>query len=281
MVSPLVSATWLSRNTADEVRVVDTRWYLGAPDRGRAEYEEDHLPLAAFLDLETDLSGPRGPGRHPLPDPETLGEKLGRIGISQDHHVVAYDSAGGAIAARLWWLLRHLGHYRVSVLDGGYPKWKEAGYPTTAEVPHHRPEVFAAEVRSGDTVDRGTLLAQLGAVSIIDARAGERYTGEVEPVDPVAGHVPTAHNAPFSNNLGADGCFRTPEDLAERFHSIGLDPRRPSVSMCGSGVTACHNVLAMHIAGFAEPLLYPGSWSDWSTEGFPLATGADPGDPPA
>jgi len=282
MVQPIVAAAWLSRHVgSDEIRVVDTRWYLIDPSQGRAEYETDHIRGAVFLDLVHDLSGKEGPGRHPLPDPEAFARLLGRLGIGSNHHVVAYDGSGGAIASRLWWLLRHFGHYRVSVLDGGYPQWKESGYPVTAVAPTHRPEVFIPKVRSGETIDRDTLLASLGEVSIIDARAADRYRGDLELVDPVAGHIPTALSVPFTANLGTDGCFRSPEDLARYFRSVGLDRQQQLVSTCGSGVTACHNILAMHLAGFAQPLLYPGSWSDWSTAGFPAATGAEPGDPPA
>lgn len=277
MLQPLVSVAWLARQIDDpELRVVDTRWYLADPDQGRREYQSDHIPGALFFDLETDLSAPTGPGRHPLPDPDVFADLLGSRGIGTDHHVVAYDASGGAVAARLWWLLRHLGHHRVSVLDGGYEHWRGSGYPVTAAVTRRRPEVFTPTIRPDDTIDRTELFERLGNVALIDARAPERYRGDLEPVDPVAGHIPTALSAPYTNNLTGDGSFKSPEELARQFRALGLDPDERVVSSCGSGVTACHNVLALHLAGFAQPILYPGSWSDWCANALPVATGPNP-----
>jgi len=282
VLQQLVSVAWLSENqTREDVRIVDVRWYLGEPDRGRAEYEDGHIPGALFMDLDSDLSAATGRGRHPLPDPNAFSEMVGRTGIGHDHHVIAYDASGGAIAARLWWLLRHLGHHQVSVLDGGFTHWRDSGYPITDTVIRFQPQVFVPNVRGDDTVEREVLRDRLGDLWIIDARSGERYRGETEPVDPVAGHIPTAVSAPYEDNLGPDGCFRTPEELADRFRSIGIDPDQQTVSSCGSGVTACHNILALHLAGFAEPLLYAGSWSDWATAGYPAAVGPEPGTVPA
>lgn len=279
---PIVSCEWLaSRLTDATVRIADTRWYLTDPEQGKREYEESHLPGAVFLDVEEHLSAAEGPGRHPLPDRAQFAALLGSLGIEPDHHVVVYDQGPGAIAARLWWMLRHLGHEKVSVLDGGFARWRESGYITTGIVP--TPEPAAYEPGEGPTavMDRENLLSKLDEVQVIDAREAERYRGEGETVDPVAGHIPTARSAPYDGNLTEEGVFKSPDDLAARFAALGLDPERPIVSSCGSGVTACHNILALRMAGYPEPILYPGSWSDWSASSLPAATGPEPGSLPA
>ena len=285
MIKPLVSASWLatelnSPSAGSPICVVDTRWYLADSEQGRREYDAHHIPGAVFLDLESDLSADIGPGRHPLPNRDTFVTMLGANGIGNDHHVIAYDHGPGAIAARLWWLLRHVGHHRTSVLDGGLGAWRSAGYGTAAAPPSYMPVDFECGPSINRTIDRHQLLEQLGSTQVIDARPTERYRGENEPVDPVAGHIPTAISAPTADNLESDGTFKSPEDLARRFAALGVDPNEPVVSSCGSGVTACHNILALHLAGFPEATLYPGSWSDWSTASFPVATGPHPGSPP-
>lgn len=277
MLNPIISATALGKRLDDrDLRIVDVRSYLTDHTQGRREYAEGHIPGAIFLDLETDLSGTTGPGRHPLPVPQAFADRLGDLGIGDDHDVVVYDSAGGAIAARFWWMVRHFGHHRVSVLDGGWPVWRESDLPVTTEVPAHRPAIFSVRTSRDGTIDGKTLHSRLSELTVLDARAAERYRGDVEPIDAKAGHIPGAVNAPFSENLDDDGTFKTPEELARRFRDLGLDPQTEVVHSCGSGVTACHNILAMHLAGFAESLLYPGSWSDWSSSGRPVATGSGP-----
>ena len=278
MNEPVVSCAWLAERLDDPgIRVVDTRWYLGAPGEGRRRYAEGHIHGAVFLDLDEDLAGPTGPGRHPLPQPGVFSATLGRHGIGNQHHVAVYDQGPGSIAARLWWMLRNVGHHRVSVLDGGYLQWTSTGRPITRVEPDPPPAMFEVGQGCTATVDRHSLRSRLGAVQVIDARAPERYRGEVEPVDPAAGHIPTSLSAPTDGNLDADGMFKAPEELAARFADLGIDPAVPIVSSCGSGVTACHNILALRRAGLPEAMLYPGSWSDWSSAGFPVATGPRPG----
>jgi thiosulfate/3-mercaptopyruvate sulfurtransferase len=256
------------------LRVVDVRWYLGEPNRGPAAYAEGHIPGAVYADLEADLSARRGPGRHPLPLRAEVAATLGSLGIGDEHRVVAYDDRGGATAARLWWMLRDLGHERVQVLDGGFPAWLGAGFPATTAIPER--EAATLTVRPGQTrrIDRTGLSARLGEVVLVDAREPERFRGEEEPVDPVAGHIPTARNVPYPGNLGDDDRFLGADSLAARFASVGMGGT-DTVVYCGSGVTACHDILAIRLAGLPEPILYPGSWSDWCTAGMPVATGAE------
>ncbi|HEU0235524.1 MAG TPA: sulfurtransferase [Candidatus Limnocylindrales bacterium] len=279
---PLVSVDALARRLdAPDVRIVDCRWYLGRPGAGREAYLAGHIPGAIHLDLDADLSAPEGPGRHPLPDPATFAAHLATRGIGRDHEVVGYDDAGGWVAARLWWMLDNLGHPRVRVLDGGWGAWLAAGHPTTADEPALRSAArWTPTAGWTRTVDRASLKPRLGSVVLLDARAAPRYRGEVEPIDPVAGHIPTAINAPIDGNLGPDGRFLPPAELAARFRALGADPATTEVvTSCGSGTSACHHALAMRVAGLADPTLYVGSYSDWSRAGEPVATGAEPGTP--
>ena len=281
MSGPVVPCRWLAERIGDPgIRVVDTRWYLLEPGGGRRRYEEGHIPGAVFLDLDTDLSAPTGPGRHPLPTPEEFAALLGARGIGNVHHVVVYDQGPGSIAARLWWMLRTVGHADVSVLDGGYGRWTAESRRTTADRPEFPPVEFEARREFAPTIGRDSLRARLGAVQVIDARPADRYRGENETIDPAAGHIPTSISAPTDENLDDEGLFRSPARLARRFSDLGVDPAVPIVSSCGSGVTACHNILALHVAGWPDATLYPGSWSDWSTAGFPVATGPEPGPAP-
>lgn len=276
----LTSADRLAARVHDPaLRIVDLRWYLGRPGEGRAEYDAGHIPGAIYVDLDTDLRASEGPGRHPLPDPNALAARLGELGIGSEHEVVAYDDVGGGIAARLWWMLDDLGHRSVSVLDGGFLAWVEGGHPVEVEVQTWP----ATTLRLGDhwsrITDRDELRSRLGEVVLLDARGAPRFRGEVEPVDPVAGHIPTARNAPTEGNLGPNGRFLPDDELRARFDALGATGEGV-VTSCGSGVTACHNALAMRLAGLPAPILYAGSWSDWSTAGYPVATGAEPGDVP-
>jgi len=265
------------------LRIVDTRWYLGQPGRGRAAYEAGHIPGAIFLDLDTDLSAPNGPGRHPLPDPVAFARLLAERGIGDEHLVVAYDDVGGGVAGRLWWMLDDLGHRHVSVLDGGLTAWMAMGGPLTTEIPAWPPADLRLRGRWSRVIERDELRRRLGSLTLLDARAPERYRGEVEPIDPAAGHIPTALSAPFADNLGPDGRFRSPSELLERFRRLGVgdEAERIVVVSCGSGTNACHHAIAMRLAGLPDPLLYPGSFSDWSRAGLPVVTGEEPGDPPA
>jgi thiosulfate/3-mercaptopyruvate sulfurtransferase len=279
----LVSVDQLADRLGDQrLRVVDTRWYLADVHQGPREYDQAHIPGALFLDVEEDLSTPgTGPGRHPLPDWESFADLLGTRGIGDPNEVVIYDAADGSIASRLWWMLRRLEHETVAVLDGGWAAWTKAGLPIEEEVHHPGATEFRGSLRPGGLIDRDDLRSSLGELLILDARAPERYQGIIEPVDPIAGHIPTAVNAFHGGNVTVDGHFKSSNELRARFEELGFDGKTTAVTYCGSGVTSCHNILAMHIAGLPEPLLYPGSWSDWSTERFPVATGPDAGEVPA
>ena len=272
MTGPLVDAAWLVEHLDDpEVRVADTRWYLGDPGGGHHAYHEGHVPGAVYVSLEHHLSAGEGPGRHPLPTREEFADCMGTLGFGDEHLVVAYDDRGGAIAARLWWMLRNIGHEQAAVLDGGIQAWQAAGGALETETPSPQTAVMTVRPPLTRHIDRESLAERLGTVPLIDARAAERYRGETEPIDPVAGHIPTARNAPYEGNLTADLTFADTKTLRERFVSLGADG--DTVVYCGSGVTACHDILAMKVAGLPEPTLYPGSWSDWSTSGGPVTTG--------
>lgn len=283
---PLISVHDLARRLGDgSLRIVDCRWYLGRPGAGLAAYGEGHLPGALHLDTDTDLVGADGPGRHPLPHPGDFAGRLAQLGIGDEHLVVAYDDIGGWVAARLWWMLDSLGHRGVAVLDGGIGAWTAAGHSLTTEVPTWPPaRLSRLSLRASwaRTIDRDALQSRLGTVRLLDARAAPRFRGETEPIDAVAGHIPTAVNAPTDGNLAPDGTFLSASDLVERFRSFGaagID--QEVVTSCGSGVSACHNALAMRVAGLPDPLLYPGSYSDWTQSGYPVVTGSEPGDPPS
>jgi thiosulfate/3-mercaptopyruvate sulfurtransferase len=272
-MSLIAPETLLERLGAPDLRLADVRWWLADPAKGRRDYAAAHLPGAVFVDLDVDLSAPVGPGRHPLPSPATFASRMAELGIDDDSEVVVYDDAGATVAARLWWMLDDLGHPRVSVLDGGLATWIAIGGPLAAEVVPYPAGRLKLRDRWTRTIDRDALATRLGSVGVIDARAPERYRGDIEPVDAVPGHIPTAVSRPTSGNLGPDGRFLDPDVLRARFDGLGAE----IVSSCGSGVNACHNVLAMRVAGLPDPLLYPGSYSDWAGTGMPIATGDEPG----
>jgi thiosulfate/3-mercaptopyruvate sulfurtransferase len=270
-VPSIVDPAWLAAHLHDrDVRVADVRWRLGKPDAGRRAYAAGHLPGAVFLDLDTQLAAPRGigPGRHPLPAPETFARALGQAGIGDDTKVIAYDDVGGTYAARLWFLLRYFGHETGAVLDGGIDAWSAAGHAlTTAPAAPALPARFTPRPRPELVVDRArvsVLIGQPGAL-LLDARAAERFRCEVEPVDPRPGHIPGAKNHPTTANL-VDGHFAPADVLRQRFAALGADRAIPLVCYCGSGVTACANLLALERAGIAGGLLYEGSYSDWSED---------------
>jgi thiosulfate/3-mercaptopyruvate sulfurtransferase len=273
---PLVSAEWLAAHLG-EVVVADVRWYLDGRS-GWEAYATGHIPGAVFVDVDRDLAAPPEPrrGRHPLPEPEEFARTMGALGISDADHVIAYDDSGGSSAARLWWMLDATGH-RAAVLDGGLQAW--AGPLEQGEVV--RPvTVFTAqawptELLVGmEDIDR---LRQDQEALLLDARAPERYAGAFEPIDPRAGHIPGARNAPWADSLDPDsGRFRNPEALRDRFNTLGASQAQHVAVYCGSGVTACHDLLALRVAGIRAKL-YPGSWSQWSAdEERPAATGDQP-----
>jgi thiosulfate/3-mercaptopyruvate sulfurtransferase len=291
-VSPLVSTEWLADALRDsakhrhdpDLRVIDLRWYLLDKTRhGRGEYLRGHIPGAIFMDVDRDLAAPfgQGPGRHPLPRPDVFVEAASRAGIGPDTYVVAYDDSGGASAARLWWLLRYCGHARVSLLDGGIVRWIGEGRPLETEVPTVPRVTFTPHPHPDRVVDQETVNALRNdpAALVLDVRAAERYRGEVEPIDPRAGHIPGAKSAPYAGNLRApdDPRFLEPAQLRARFESLGASRVERIVSYCGSGVNACQNILALHLAGFDNALLYEGSWSDWCRNPErPAAVGPNP-----
>lgn len=276
----LVSPRELAQHLGDpDLVIVDCRFALADPTLGAQQYAAGHLPGARFADLDRDLSSPVTPtsGRHPLPDPAILAEQVAEWGVGRGSQVVAYDDAGGAFAARLWWLLGWLGHDRRAVLDGGYSAWIAVDLPVSTDLPQPQRGDFVANVNNDLWLTSDTLRARIdaGEVLVVDARDPERYRGEVEPIDPVAGHVPGAVNLPFKESLTADGHFLPVDQLAERF-AASLTERSPGevVHMCGSGVTACHNLLAMEAAGLHGSRLYAGSWSEWIRDPTrPVASG--------
>ena len=288
MPDPLIAPEALLRLVASDtrnLRIVDCRWVLGSPGVGATAYAAGHLPGAIHLDLDTDLADPDGfgaPGRHPLPSPAGFAARLGAAGIRDDDLVVAYDDVGGWVAARLWWMLDSLGHADVAVLDGGLDGWTAAGGALTTSVPAFPPAVLHLESTWSGVMGRDELKARLGSVVLLDARAAARYRGESEPIDPVAGHIPTAINAPVDGNLvEPGGRFLAPDVLAGRFRTLGADGSDgPVVTSCGSGVSALHHALALRRAGLPDPILYVGSYSDWTRSGEPVATGPEPGLPP-
>lgn len=276
---PIVSVDWLQTHLHDPaLRVADVRWSLAGPP-GRERYESGHLPGAVFLDADRELSSPGdGPGRHPLPDAGKLAAVLGTRGIGDEHVVVAYDESGGSIAARLWWLYRHFGHDgRCAVLDGGIGAWTDAGLPLTTDLPTMPSVTWTPGEPMHDVVDTDAVAAMLdGPALLVDARAGERYRGETEPIDPRAGHVPGAVSVPWSSNVDADGRFLPPAELSARYESLGAGSR-PVVAYCGSSLSATHALLALELAGIGGGRLYEGSWSHWSSDpSRPVATGSEP-----
>ena len=273
----LISAgALLARIDDPDLRLADVRWWLSDPAKGRRDYDTGHIPEAVFVDLDTDLVASEGPGRHPLPEPAAFLRRMEALGFDAASHIVAYDDAGGTVAARLWWMLDDLGHPRVQELDGGIQAWLAAGGSLTTTVPAPVRGRLDLRERWSRTIDRAALITRLGNVTIVDARAPERYRGDIEPIDPVAGHIPTALSLPTGGNLDGDGRLLPAAELRTRFESLGDEV----VVACGSGVNACHNALAMRVAGLPDPLLYPGSYSDWSRSGLPVATGDDPGEVP-
>ena len=272
-LSSLVSCAQLATHLDDPLwRVFDCRHQLSDVGYGARAYAEGHLPGASFLHLDRDLSAPMNGrnGRHPLPDPQRLADLLGAAGVADSTQVVVYDDAGGMVAGRLWWLLRWLGHERVAVLDGGIGQWLKEGRPLTTEVPVAAPACFAEKIGPRDWVlSADEVQARIGSdeLCLVDARAPDRFRGENETLDAVGGHIPGARNRFFRDNLDAQGLYRPAAELRREFLALldGVDPARV-VMYCGSGVSACHNLLAMELAGLPMARLYAGSWSEWCSD---------------
>ncbi|MCC6611497.1 MAG: sulfurtransferase [Burkholderiales bacterium] len=278
----LVSTETLAAHLDDPSWVVfDCRHDLEHPAFGPREYAKSHIPGARFMHVDEDLSGPTTGrnGRHPLPDPRVFMRKLGAAGVDRAKQVVAYDAHGGTFAARAWWMLRWVGHDAVAVLDGGFGEWLREDHPETSEVPRPAPTTFDGAVRARPVgVDFVAAHLRDPGILLVDARGAERYTGATEPLDPVAGHIPGSVNVPFKENLAAGGVFKSADALRALWQPIVAGRDAASVvHTCGSGVSACHNLLAMEIAGLAGSRLYAGSWSEWCADpARPVATGPTP-----
>ena len=280
---PLISAAALQDRLQAQPAplLLDCSCDLMDPAAGLRQFEAGHVPGAIYAHLDQDLSapksalGPREGGRHPLPSREAFAQRVAQWGLTPERDVVVMDNQGGMYAARAWWMLHWLGHRCVQVLDGGVPAWRSAGFTLDSDA-STVPQAASAPYPLGQTVptlDAATLQRELHRWQVLDARAPERFRGDVEPMDSQAGHIPGALNRFFKDNLGADGCFLPAPVLRAQFEQMGVPPER-LVHQCGSGVTACHNVLAMAVAGFGITRLYPGSWSEWSADpGRPVAKG--------
>ncbi len=265
MSDNLIDARTLHSNL-NRTRVFDTRWKLDHPEHGHAAYLSGHIPGSVFVDLDNDLSAREGPGRHPLPGPVTFAATLGRLGLTPADEVVVYDDAAGTVAARIWWMLRSIGHDHVRVLDGGLDSWLEEDLPVDTEPVIPVPTSYPVPGEFSGVID----IADLEGRTLVDVRAPERYKGKTEPIDPTPGHIPGAINIPSSKALKA-GRFRKPAELAR----IYGDLETPVIS-CGSGVVACHTALAIAESGRPIPEVYIGSYSEWSRSGRPVATGSQP-----
>lgn len=277
---PLITTLDLMTEIDDEdLTVVDCRWYLGMPTDGLAAYRAGHIPGAVYGDLESDLSADDGGGRHPLPSPDDFDATLRRWGITTHSKVVVYDDRGGAIAARLWWMLTQQGHQNTFVLDGGLHAWNDAGGDLSTDMPSDANESKHPYIQVAEwtgIVDLEDVASRSDDAVLGDARSADRYRGETEPIDGKAGHIPGAISFPMTTNL--DGIrFKNREELRSVYAQAGIDNETAVIMHCGSGVTACHNILSMELAGLGRPDLYVGSWSDWTTRNQPVATGSEPG----
>ena len=276
----LVNTEILAKRLSDSHWViVDCRFDLLNPEAGFAQYREGHIPGAVYADLNRDLSGPvtADSGRHPLPDPDAFKAAMGRFGVDGSKQVVAYDDAGGMLASRLWWLLRYYGHAAVAVLDGGFSQWQREGRPVEAGVHQNAPAQFNGKPQRGWVVglDEVEMNLRKTHFQLIDSRSPERYRGELETIDPVAGHIPGAQGHFYGSNLNEAGEMRPTTQLREQFEAL-FDGKKPqeTVFYCGSGVSACHNLLALEHAGLSGAKLYAGSWSQWCKDpGRPIAKG--------
>ncbi|MCB9264719.1 MAG: sulfurtransferase [Lewinellaceae bacterium] len=273
MYTTLISTEGLAQHLESrDWAVIDCRFSLADTEAGRRAYRNGHIPGARYVHLDEGLSGPVVPGktgRHPLPNPDVAAMRFERLGIGNDVQVVAYDDSGGMIASRLWWMLRWLGHDAVAVLDGGWPRWMSEGRPVETVVQEAEPRSFIPHPRPGFLVDVGSVQSIQGqpGMKLVDSRAAERYRGETEPIDPVAGHIPGALNMPNDQTVGQEGAFLSKTGLQEHFKKVlGDTDAEHTIFYCGSGVSACRNILAYKHAGLGDARLYPGSWSEWITD---------------
>ena len=280
-MNSIVSMRWvLARMYEPDIFIADCRFSLAEPEAGRTAFQQDHIPGAVYFNLEHSLSSPLQDqghgGRHPLPDIDSLAQLLRKSGVSNETRIVVYDDQGGAMASRLWWLLRYMGHEEVYLMDEGYSAWKAAGFPVTAEVPVRIPASFTPHIQQNllASLEEVREASKQGSSLLIDSRERARYLGLEEPIDHTAGHIPGAINLFWKENLESDGRWKSPEALADRFRHLPKD--QEIIVYCGSGVTACPNVLALRAAGFDKVKLYAGSWSDWiSYPENPVATGKE------
>jgi thiosulfate/3-mercaptopyruvate sulfurtransferase len=280
MFRTLIDPSTLARHLADPRWViVDTRFDLAHPARGEQEYLDAHIPGARYAHLDHDLSGAKTGtnGRHPLPTADQMRERFGRLGIGPDRQVIAYDADNAMYAARLWWMLRYMGHDAVAVLDGGLTRWIREGHAVRGGQEAWTPSIFRGEPRDGWRVDVSAVERGLGDPGgvLVDARAEGRYRGEGETLDKVAGHIPGARNYFYQRNLTAEKTFKSPDEIRAEWQALlGATPPRNVVMYCGSGVTACHNLLALEHAGLPGARIFPGSWSEWSADpNRPIETG--------
>lgn len=282
MYTTLIEPAQLAAMLGEErLAVIDCRHDLARPEWGAEAWANGHIPGAVHASLDRDLAAPvqAGTGRHPLPDPAVFADTLGRWGIDEHVQVVAYDQGSGAYAARLWWMLRWLGHFGVAVLNGGFAAWQALGLPVTREVTTRAPRRFVPRAAGAATISTAELEQRLplerSSLKLIDARSADRFAGENETIDPVAGHIPGALNRPFTQNLDSQGRFLPPETLRREWEQLlGGGSAKDAACMCGSGVTACHNLLALEIAGLSGARLYAGSWSEWIRDAArPVARG--------
>ena len=262
----VVSASWLLEHLDDpQVAIADCRFSLADPELGVVQYQAGHIPGAYYLDLNRDLSSPVGQhgGRHPLPNPAELANKLSSMGVNSQTLVVAYDDSHFAFAARLWWLLRYLGHDRVAVLNGGFLGWLSSGYPVTDAIPIRQVAMFVPQLQAEQVVDIAAVKARKDrpGVVLVDSRESDRYLGSREPIDRIAGHIPGAVNYPWQEVSDAQGYLRSQAEQSRRWEK--LDGKEEILVYCGSGVTACVNLLSLELAGIHTGKLYAGSWSDW------------------
>lgn len=278
-MSVLVNKAWvLARMYEPDITIIDCRFILGQPEAGRISYEESHIPGAIYLDLDQDLSSSVAMhgGRHPLPDINDLAGKLGKLGINRDTRIIAYDDQGGINATRLWWLLTYMGHDTIYVLNEGFTAWKTAGYPVSQDQPVRVPSTFTAHMHPEmlATLEEVRLAMEDPAIVLLDSRESGRYQGLFEPIDKVAGHIPSAMNKFWKGVLQDNGVWKSAEELKDYYQDIPAD--HEIIVYCGSGVSACPNVLGLAEAGFSDVKLYAGSWSDWiSYSENPIATGEE------
>ncbi|MFC0472408.1 sulfurtransferase [Halalkalibacter kiskunsagensis] len=274
----IVKVEWLQKELKKSEHnyvIIDVRFQLANPEAGKQVYKEAHIPEAVYIDLENDLSSAvrEHGGRHPLPDLNEFAEKLGRIGIGKDTNVIVYDDQGGMVASRLWWLLKHLGHSNVAILDGGFSKWVSKGYEVTKNIPVNTSKTFLVQISDEWAyVNANQVKERLNHPDtvLIDSRESNRYFGWEEPIDTIAGHIPGAVNYFWKNVLNENGLWKDNEELKENFSEVLHS--KEIIVYCGSGVSACPNVLALKKAGYSNVKLYAGSWSDWIThEDFPIA----------